>query len=64
MLFVVVMRARKTGSTSMLSYFSSGFMYAKAANVILWFNADPRFGLIYLVLIICKYLLRSILYLI
>jgi len=57
MLFVIVMRARKTGSTSMLSYFSSGFMYAKAANVILWFNADPRFGLIYLVLVILSSML-------
>jgi len=62
LLFVIVMRARKTGSTTMLSYLSTGFMYTKAANLILWFNADPRFGLLFLVLIICKYLSHFMLY--
>merc|ERR1740128_1386459 len=52
LLFVIVMRARKTGSITMLSYLSSGFMYAKVANLILWFNADPRYGLLYLVLLV------------
>jgi len=30
-------------------------MYAKVANLIMWFNADPRYGLIYLVLVTRKY---------
>ena len=30
-------------------------MYAKVANLIMWFNADPRYGLIYLVLVTCEY---------
>ncbi len=32
------------------SYLSSGFVYAKVANLVLFFRADPRYGLIYLVL--------------
>lgn len=51
LLFVIVMRARKTGSVTMLAYLASGFMYAKVANLIMWFNADPRYGLIFLVLV-------------
>ena len=32
------------------SYLSSGFVYAKVANLILFFRADPRYGLVYLLL--------------
>merc|ERR1719295_1757936 len=31
----------------MINYLSSGFMYAKCANLILFFMADPRLGLLY-----------------
>lgn len=31
----------------MVAYLSSGFMYAKCANIILYFLADPRLGLVY-----------------
>ena len=48
------MRARKSGSVTMLAYLSTGFMYCKVATFILWFNADPRYGLVYSVLLICK----------
>lgn len=54
LLFVIVMRARKTGSVTMLAYLSTGFMYCKVASLILWFNADPRYGLVFLVLFVCK----------
>lgn len=54
LLFVIVVRARKSGSVTMLAYLSTGFMYCKVASLILWFNADPRYGIIYVVLITCK----------
>lgn len=51
LLIVVMMRSRKTGSTgTAASYLSSGFVYAKVANLILFFRADPRYGLVYLLL--------------
>jgi len=68
-----MIRSRKTGSTGMISYFSSGFVYAKVANLvslsfcfwrnysqdcvfrqILFFRADPRLGLVYLILFILQ----------
>ena len=54
LLFVIVVRARKTGSVTMLAYLSTGFMYGKVASLFLWFNADPRYGLVFLVLFVCK----------
>jgi len=47
LLVVIMIRSRKTGSTTMISYLSSGFMYAKCANIILFFLSDPRLGLVY-----------------
>jgi len=47
LLIVIMIRSRKTGSTTMVAYLSSGFMYAKCANIILFFLADPRMGLVY-----------------
>ena len=44
---VIMIRSRKTGNISMVAYLSSGFMYAKCANMILFFMSDPRLGLIY-----------------
>ena len=55
LLFVVVIRARKTGSVTMLMYLSSGYTYCKVANLILWFHTDPRYGLTFLVLFVCKF---------
>ncbi|XP_023338958.1 thioredoxin-related transmembrane protein 2 homolog [Eurytemora carolleeae] len=49
LLVVIMIRSRKTGSVTMISYMSSGFMYAKVANLILFFLADPRLGLVYLI---------------
>lgn len=49
LLVVIMIRSRKTGSMNLISYLSSGFTYAKGANLILFFLADPRLGLIYLI---------------
>ena len=37
-----------------LAYLSSGFMYAKACNLVLFFRADPRMGLVYLLLFVLQ----------
>ena len=43
LLIVVMIRSRKTGaSNAMVSYLASGFVYAKVANLILFFRTDPR----------------------
>lgn len=42
-----------------LAYLSSGFMYAKGCNLILFFRADPRMGLVYLMLFILQVRLCS-----
>ncbi|ENN75002.1 hypothetical protein HUJ04_000069 [Dendroctonus ponderosae] len=57
LLIVVVMRSRKSGNVTMLSYLSSSFMYTKLANLILWFNADYLMGIVYAVLFVLGALL-------
>ncbi|KAK2720589.1 thioredoxin-related transmembrane protein 2 homolog [Artemia franciscana] len=57
LLFVVMMRARKTGAMGLTSYLSNSFSYCKCANFALWFYTDPRMGLFYLVLFILQALL-------
>ena len=39
---------------SMVSYLASGFVYAKVANLILFFRADPRMGLAYLLFFVLQ----------
>ena len=39
---------------TMVSYFASGFVYAKVANLVLFFRADPRLGLVYLLLFVLQ----------
>lgn len=56
LMIVVMLRTRKAGSVTMINYLSSSFIYAKVANVILWFYADVRMGVGYSVLFVCKYL--------
>jgi len=57
LLVVIMIRSRKTGSVTMVAYLSSGFMYAKCANLILFFMADPRLGLVYSLLFLLQGLL-------
>lgn len=57
LLIVVMMRTRKAGSLTMINYLSSSFIYTKIANLILWFNADYRMGIIYGVIFILGALL-------
>ncbi|RZC42547.1 thioredoxin-related transmembrane protein 2 -like protein [Asbolus verrucosus] len=47
LIIVVMIRSRKSGSVSMISYLSSSFVYTKVANLILWFNADFLMGIFY-----------------
>jgi thiol-disulfide isomerase/thioredoxin len=54
LLVVIMIRSRKTGSMTMVAYLSSGFMYAKCANLILFFLADPRLGLVYALLFLLQ----------
>jgi len=54
---VLVFRTRRSGSTTMLAYLTSSFMYIKMANLILYFYSDPRLGLFYGVLCILQLLL-------
>lgn len=54
-MIVVMIRTRKAGSVTMISYLSSSFMYTKVANLILWFYADVRYGLIFGVVFVCKW---------
>jgi len=50
LLVVIMIRSRKTGSTALVAYLSNGFVYAKGANIILFFLADPRLCMVYLIL--------------
>lgn len=54
LMIVIMIRTRKTGSVTMINYLSSSFIYTKIANLILWFYADYRMGLVYGVIFICK----------
>jgi len=54
---IIMIRSRKTGNVSMINYLSNGFMYAKVANTILFFMADPRLGLVYGLLFLLQGLL-------
>merc|ERR1712004_65677 len=50
LLVIVMVKSRKSGATSTAAaYLASGFIYAKIANLILFFRVDPRMGLVYLV---------------
>lgn len=44
---VIVFRSRRSGTTSMLSYLGTSFMYCKVANLILYFYVDPRTALFF-----------------
>ena len=54
LLVVIMIRSRKTGSTGLVAYLSNGFIYAKGANIILYFLADPRIGLVYIVVVLVQ----------
>jgi hypothetical protein len=48
MLLIVMARARKTGSMTMIAYLTNSFMYCKVANCALWFFAYKPYGLIFM----------------
>ena len=48
LLIIIMVKSRKSGAThTAAAYLASGFIYAKIANVILFFRLDPRMGLVY-----------------
>jgi len=57
LLIIVMMRARKSGSMTMLSYITNSFIYCKIANTLLWYFTDVRFGLLYTIIFIVQGLL-------
>jgi hypothetical protein len=70
LLVIIMIRSRKTGSTALVAYLrcsavqcsavlcsaylSNGFVYAKGANIILFFLADPRLGLVYIIMVLLQ----------
>ncbi|XP_049840612.1 thioredoxin-related transmembrane protein 2 homolog [Schistocerca gregaria] len=52
LLIVVMMKTKKSGSVTMINYLTSSFIYNKVANMILWFYADVRMGIIFSVICI------------
>ncbi|XP_042905026.1 thioredoxin-related transmembrane protein 2 homolog [Parasteatoda tepidariorum] len=54
---IVFLRTKKRGAVQMIPYLSSFCMYAKLANIALFFYTDPRFGVIYSVLCLVHLLL-------
>jgi len=57
LLMIVMIRARKTGSVSMVAYLTNAFVYCKVANTVLWFFTYKPFGLLYLFLFLLQGLL-------
>ena len=54
LLVVIMIRSRKTGSTGVVAYLTNGFIYAKGANIILFFLADPRLGLVFIIMVLLQ----------
>jgi len=57
LLVVVMIRARKTGSMSMVAYLTNSFMYCKVANCLLWFFVFKPYGLFFMLLTLLQGLL-------
>ncbi|XP_011642824.1 thioredoxin-related transmembrane protein 2 homolog [Pogonomyrmex barbatus] len=58
LMIVIMMRTRKTGSVTMINYLTSSFVYTKVANLILWFYADVRMGILFaFIFILCALIL-------
>lgn len=53
-MIVIMIRTRKTGSVTMINYLTSSFVYTKVANLILWFYADVRMGILFAFIFIRK----------
>lgn len=54
---IIVSRTRKQGAVNFLPYISTACMLAKIGNVILFFFADPFYGILYVVLCLLHLLL-------
>lgn len=58
-MIVIMIRTRKTGSVTMINYLTSSFVYTKVANLILWFYADVRMGILFAFIFICKQIFQT-----
>ncbi|KAG8183985.1 hypothetical protein JTE90_001517 [Oedothorax gibbosus] len=54
---IVLLRTKKRGAVQMIPYLTSMCMYAKLANMALFFYSDPRLGVVYSVLCLIHLLL-------
>lgn len=54
LLMIVMIRARKTGSLTIVAYLTNAFVYCKVANTVLWFFTYKPYGLLYLFLFLSK----------
>lgn len=52
LIIVVMIRTRKAGSVTMINYLTASFIYTKIANLLLWFHADVRLGVLYGILFV------------
>jgi len=57
LIIVIMIRARKTGSVTMINYLTNSFLYTKIANLILWWYTDMRWGVVYAVIFVLGALL-------
>lgn len=57
LLVIVMFRSRKHGSRNMIAYISVFNMYAKVCSGLLWFSADPVYGIIYIILVVIHFLI-------
>ena len=55
LMIVIMMRTRKAGSVTMINYLSSSFVYTKVTNLVLWFWADVRMGILFAVIFLREY---------
>jgi hypothetical protein len=62
MLLIVMARARKTGSMTMVAYLTNSFMYCKVANCALWFFVFKPYGLLYMFFFLSESLYTKLLF--
>jgi len=49
LMIIIMVKSRKSGAThTAAAYLASGFIYAKVANLVMFFRVDPRYGIVYL----------------
>jgi len=54
LLVIIMVRARKHGSMTLVAYLNNSFIYCKVANSVLWFLAWKPYGFIFGFFFLCK----------